>query len=556
MEDIYQDPSLSYILLFCSQKQGAYGKVQIFKEPLWKQLLHLDEVVYAFMLLVSQKLFATTTSTSTAKRSKYLQQQEQQQQYSGKMVPLLLQEDLEWCNDMLGKVSRSFAAVIRALPDQLMIDVLIFYLVLRALDTVEDDMNAFQDSSSSSSNNPTKTKIHLLRNFYKEALGFQGSTTSTGEPQQPQVQQSAEAWSLDGVGEGDELTLLQEFPRVQRIFGALSTESQTIIADITKRMGGGMAEMLDKDFSQGTTDVAHYNKYCHYVAGLVGEGLSRLFAQSGLEESYFATELYLSDQMGLFLQKTNIIRDYLEDYVEGRAFWPQSIWKKHTNGTNELGYFIFKNQTDAEKVSEIKLHAMSCLNEMVTNALEHVPACLAYLSELQCLQVFRFCAIPQVMAVATLEKCYGNLNVFEGVVKIRKGLACKLLTRTNNIDSVHEVFYTMAKSIEAKAYRLKQSGFEDPSLNSLLDACDVIFAITEPAHKRQMRAKLLPVLFVAAVVACTNIPILSIVLAVLAIFNYYFGPFLFQGSSPNNTNPALLVIPRLWKEVMGKKRFR
>ena len=134
MEDIYQDPSLSYILLFCSQKQGAYGKVQIFKEPLWKQLLHLDEVVYAFMLLVSQKLFATTTSTSTAKRSKYLQQQEQQQQYSGKMVPLLLQEDLEWCNDMLGKVSRSFAAVIRALPDQLMIDVLIFYLVLRALE--------------------------------------------------------------------------------------------------------------------------------------------------------------------------------------------------------------------------------------------------------------------------------------------------------------------------------------------------------------------------------------------------------------------------------------
>jgi len=32
--------------------------------------------------------------------------------------------------------------------------------------------------------------------------------------------------------------------------------------------------------------------------------------------------------MGLFLQKTNIIRDYLEDYVDGRAFWPQDVWKK------------------------------------------------------------------------------------------------------------------------------------------------------------------------------------------------------------------------------------
>ncbi len=29
--------------------------------------------------------------------------------------------------------------------------------------------------------------------------------------------------------------------------------------------------------------------------------------------------------MGLFLQKTNIIRDYLEDFVDGRAFWPQEV---------------------------------------------------------------------------------------------------------------------------------------------------------------------------------------------------------------------------------------
>lgn len=42
--------------------------------------------------------------------------------------------------------------------------------------------------------------------------------------------------------------------------------------------------------------------------------------------------------MGLFLQKTNIIRDYLEDYVDGRAFWPQDIWKKYAK-TGQLGEF-------------------------------------------------------------------------------------------------------------------------------------------------------------------------------------------------------------------------
>lgn len=47
---------------------------------------------------------------------------------------------------------------------------------------------------------------------------------------------------------------------------------------------------------------------------------------------------YFSCSMGLFLQKTNIIRDYLEDYVDGRAFWPQDVWKKYAV-TGQLGEF-------------------------------------------------------------------------------------------------------------------------------------------------------------------------------------------------------------------------
>ncbi len=34
----------------------------------------------------------------------------------------------------------------------------------------------------------------------------------------------------------------------------------------------------------------------------------------------------LSNSMGLFLQKTNIIRDYLEDINDKRIFWPREIW--------------------------------------------------------------------------------------------------------------------------------------------------------------------------------------------------------------------------------------
>ena len=57
-------------------------------------------------------------------------------------------------------------------------------------------------------------------------------------------------------------------------------------------------------------------RYCHYVAGLVGLGLSQLWSASQWERPDMAQQDGLSNHMGLFLQKTNIIRDYLEDISE------------------------------------------------------------------------------------------------------------------------------------------------------------------------------------------------------------------------------------------------
>jgi hypothetical protein len=53
-----------------------------------------------------------------------------------------------------------------------------------------------------------------------------------------------------------------------------------------------------------------------------------------LDESYKLPEMEpISNSMGLFLQKTNIIRDYLEDISEQppRIFWPREIWSKYAN---------------------------------------------------------------------------------------------------------------------------------------------------------------------------------------------------------------------------------
>ena len=46
--------------------------------------------------------------------------------------------------------------------------------------------------------------------------------------------------------------------------------------------------------------------------------------------------------------------------------------------------------------------AVQCLNELITNALGHIPDIITYLSRLRNQSVFNFCAIPQVGDKAVL----------------------------------------------------------------------------------------------------------------------------------------------------------
>ena len=162
--------------------------------------------------------------------------------------------------------------------------------------------------------------------------------------------------------------------------------------------------------------------------------------------------------------------------MDKRAFWPQTIWKKHS-ATGELGYFV--NQSD----STVRAKSLACLNEMVTDALELAPDCLTYLSMLHCPEVFRFCAIPQVMAIATLEKCYTNPDVFTGVVKIRKGLSCRLILGTRTTAQVHEIFHNLAETIR------RQISPQDPSASRTLRACESILEVTAPLAGAERRRR-------------------------------------------------------------------
>ena len=77
---------------------------------------------------------------------------------------------------------------------------------------------------------------------------------------------------------------------------------------------------------------------------------------------------------------------------------------------------------------------------MVFDALKHIEFSIEYLSSIKNEKVFKFCAIPQIMAIATLEKCYNNSNVFKKEVKINRALALQIMKGINDINDVNEWF--------------------------------------------------------------------------------------------------------------------
>ena len=355
-------------------------------------------------------------------------------------------ESFEFCYDMLNEVSRSFAIVIQQLNEELRDAVCLFYLVLRALDTVEDDMALKLD-----------TKLPLLLRFHEVIYDRK--------------------WNMRDCGDGSYRRLMEEYPRVTDAFLTLRKEYREVIEEITRRMGHGMAAFIEKE----VVSLKDWDEYCHYVAGLVGIGLSKLFVASGLEkeESFRRDDTdTLANSMGLFLQKTNIIRDYLEDIMEEpapRMFWPRVVWSKYAGTLEEL------------KEPEKREDAVRCLNELINNALKHVPDCIEYMGRISDASCFRFCAIPQIMAIGTLALCYDNGGVYEGVVKMRRGVTAMHMARTRDMRDVLAAFGKYAMDIAGKVRATENDDIAGETLRTV-EAVETAIERAKPAALKRLHA--------------------------------------------------------------------
>ncbi|KAI1500153.1 farnesyl-diphosphate farnesyl transferase [Biscogniauxia marginata] len=351
---------------------------------------------------------------------------------------------LKSCFHFLNLTSRSFAAVIQELNQEMLVPIALFYLVLRGLDTIEDDMTL-----------STAKKEPLLREFYKY------------------MQTDGWTFTESGPNEKDR-ELLVHFDDVITELKKLKKNYYDIIEDITIKMGNGMADYaLNAEFQEGVRTVAQYEEYCHYVAGLVGEGLTRLFVEGQYANPALLDRMELTESMGQFLQKVNIVRDVHEDFLDKRRFWPKDIWSKYVDKWEDM--FDPKYRTQA----------VHCSSEMILNALKHADECLFYMAGIKEQSVFNFVAIPQTMAIATLELIFQNPKIFYSHIKITKGDACHLMLQsTQNLSLVCDVFRRYARRIA------KKNDPRDPHFLEISAACGRIEQFIETLFPSQDARKI------------------------------------------------------------------
>jgi phytoene/squalene synthetase len=198
---------------------------------------------------------------------------------------------------LLDGVSRSFAMCIPQLERPFRDQVGLAYLLLRVLDTVED--TSFDD-------------VHVQQQQFEHLRAFLVTM-----PHRHEVDAFVARFPARLSSQESEL-LEHTFALLEDGHG-LSTHVRTTIFRATDRMARGMAAYTRRPSGLRLLDVEDVARYCCFVAGVVGEMLTQLWAFGNTTPP---PPTRLAYHFGLFLQKVNILKDQHEDEAALRFLVP------------------------------------------------------------------------------------------------------------------------------------------------------------------------------------------------------------------------------------------
>lgn len=262
----------------------------------------------------------------------------------------------------LPQVSRSFAPSIALLGSEMEAPVGLAYLLCRIVDTVEDaelpvaKRQALIGRFLAGLNSETELKAFLL-----------------------------EARQSGGFESGADAELLHQSAEVVSYLRTLSPEAQAVFHQCIHEMGEGMALILGQPPIQNETELA---RYCHVVAGTVGELLTGLYCLTHEVDEANTRALWAdSEAFSQGLQRVNIAKDAGQDHARKAAFIP--------------GLSVGSDKAHAQ-------HKLFC-----AQILPYLQGALRYTLAIAPTSPYRrFCALPLLLAAKTLGTITGHPEVF------------------------------------------------------------------------------------------------------------------------------------------------
>ncbi|MGR9107425.1 MAG: phytoene/squalene synthase family protein [Gammaproteobacteria bacterium] len=347
--------------------------------------------------------------------------------------PLGTLSDLEMQSALLEGVSRTFALTIPQLPDSIYPAVANAYLLCRIVDTIEDEVSLSAQKKREFCDRfiDVVKKVEEAEPFAAELFPLLSTQTIPAEHE-----------------------LIRNVPRVISITHGFNDVQQKALATCVETMAGGMPQFQSMNLRNGLKTLQDMDHYCYFVAGCVGEMLTRLFCDYSSEIARHEQRLLeLSVSFGQGLQMTNILKDIWDDRARAVCWLPQSIFSR-------FGF-------DLARLSPNHNSPAFCkgLEALIGIAHAHLEDALEYtlLIPKSEIGIRYFCLWALGMAVLTLRKIKNNLDFrASGQVKISRRAVKSTVAMTRvagGSDLALKFLFTLA------SYGLGGEGHQDERVN-------------------------------------------------------------------------------------------
>ncbi len=303
---------------------------------------------------------------------------------------------------ILPAVSRTFALTIPQLEAGLRSVIANAYLLCRIADTIEDERAL-----------PIETKQHFHERFTRVVDGADDPAAFARDL----------APLLTGNTQPAERDLVEHTPLVIAVTGGFNPRQRGALSRCIRIMCRGMPCFERNASVAGLADMRELDRYCYYVAGIVGQTLTDLFCDYSPEIARHRAAMSMLDvSFGQGLQMTNILKDFWEDRERGVCWLPRDLFARAGVALEEV-----RRDDIPRAFGEAYAHLIGIAHAHLRNALDYT----LLIPEKE-VGIRRFCLIALGLAMRTLASIAAKPGFTSGAqVKVSRQVVKKIVIVTH-----------------------------------------------------------------------------------------------------------------------------